>query len=465
MIIRLLNVKKVLSLLVIAILCIAIFPKPKIDAQESKTVPLTPSADTTIIGSSPDNFGNSSALSCSNIVNGDGSEHKSFLIKFDLGVIQSNAIVQSATITLTQIDGEGESVTMSVYKVTENWNEGTVTGVSIPSFDNEVTYGAIGLDGTVGQRTFSQNFSDIVQGWLQDPTTNFGLYFKSNSTSAYDHKFGSRESVSSPVLSITYSLPDEDVPAITSVTVINITDSSAEISWKTDEEASSFVDLGETSDYGIVVGSSELGVEHSVTLASLSPDTLYHFRVRSEDIEGNEAVSTDNTFTTLSKEEEVLPPKTDDTISDGIIPPMELKLASGKDGDKHYVELTWEHSKGENFDAYRIYRSEEDAISYMQIAEVDSDTTDYKDEDVVEGKTYFYVVRTVKEDLESNDSNEEVITIYRNDIEEQLDTFNFWKGLLVFNIIALPIFGVWYLRNKRRKQKKGKGRKKKKKSK
>lgn len=457
--------KKVLSLWVIAILCIAIFPKSKIDAQESKTVPLTPSADATIIGSSPDNFGNSSALSCSNIVNGDGGEYKSFLIKFDLGVIQSNAIIQSATITLTQIDGEGDSVTMSVYKVTEVWDEDIVSGVRMPNFDSKVTYGAIGLDGTVGQRTFSQNFSDLVQGWLQDPTTNFGLYFKSNLTSTYDHKFGSRESASSPVLSITYSIPDEDAPAITSVTVINIADSSAEISWKTDEEASSFVDLGETSDYGIVVGGSELRVEHSITLASLSPDTLYHFRVRSEDIEGNEAVSTDYTFTTLSKEEDILPPKTDETVSEGIIPPMKLKLTSSKDGDKHYVELAWEHSEEEDFDGYRIYRSEEDEISYVQIAEVDSDTTDYKDEDVVEGKTYFYVVRTVKGDLESSDSNEEVITIYRNDIEEQLDTFNFWKGFLVFNIIALPIFGVWYLRNKRRKQKRGKGRRKKPKSK
>jgi hypothetical protein len=93
--------------------------------------------------------------------------------------------------------------------------------------------------------------------------------------------------------------PDTTAPLISNILVGDITETRATISWTTDEEATSQVDYGTTTNYG---SSSALGVvlatSHSVTLTELERDTTYHYRVKSADNSENEAVSDDNTFTT-----------------------------------------------------------------------------------------------------------------------------------------------------------------------
>ncbi len=100
----------------------------------------------------------------------------------------------------------------------------------------------------------------------------------------------------------TDSPPASDVtaPTITSVSVSSITEGSAVITWITDEPASSQVEYGKTADYGLASTLKQgLVVSHSITLSSLEPNTTYHFRVKSRDNAGNEAVSRDYTYTTL----------------------------------------------------------------------------------------------------------------------------------------------------------------------
>jgi hypothetical protein len=87
------------------------------------------------------------------------------------------------------------------------------------------------------------------------------------------------------------------------------------ITWKTDELASSQVEYGKTTAYGSFApaqpqddptGTQSAGViDHSVTLssASLEKGATYHYRVKSKDKAGNEAVSGDGTFTTLTAQE------------------------------------------------------------------------------------------------------------------------------------------------------------------
>jgi regulation of enolase protein 1 (concanavalin A-like superfamily) len=75
---------------------------------------------------------------------------------------------------------------------------------------------------------------------------------------------------------------------------------SAEITWKTDEPATTRVEYGLTSAYGGVVESSTLETQHSVLLTGLSESTLYHYRVVSTDGLNNTSVSGDQTFLTLS---------------------------------------------------------------------------------------------------------------------------------------------------------------------
>ncbi|MEM2869840.1 MAG: fibronectin type III domain-containing protein [Thermoplasmata archaeon] len=80
---------------------------------------------------------------------------------------------------------------------------------------------------------------------------------------------------------------DTHPPVISSVSVSGITDSSAIVSWVTDEEADSRVEFGTTTSYSSSAGDDSYVIAHSVTLQGLSPGTTYHFRVRSMDRAGN----------------------------------------------------------------------------------------------------------------------------------------------------------------------------------
>jgi len=91
---------------------------------------------------------------------------------------------------------------------------------------------------------------------------------------------------------------DKIPPVITNVQVNVLNDSSVEISWETDEEATSFVEYGRTKDYGGTYGQWASTTLHVVTLDNLIPGAGYHFRVLSSDDWGNLSYSEDFVFTT-----------------------------------------------------------------------------------------------------------------------------------------------------------------------
>jgi hypothetical protein len=92
---------------------------------------------------------------------------------------------------------------------------------------------------------------------------------------------------------------DTTAPVISGGTASGITAFSSVITWTTDEPATSQVEYGLTTAYGTTTTlDSTLVTSHSVTLSGLSADTTYHYRVKSRDAAGNEAVSEDNAFTT-----------------------------------------------------------------------------------------------------------------------------------------------------------------------
>ena len=93
---------------------------------------------------------------------------------------------------------------------------------------------------------------------------------------------------------------DVTPPAISNVQAINITTSTATITWDTDEAADSEVQYGLTNAYEIgIVTNNSLVLGHAIALNGLTPGTTYHFRVGSRDGASNHAVSGDYTFTTL----------------------------------------------------------------------------------------------------------------------------------------------------------------------
>lgn len=92
--------------------------------------------------------------------------------------------------------------------------------------------------------------------------------------------------LTSPIISSVSSDPDGD---------------SAVISWETNELASSEVEYGSDTSYGMSTGELDFSprvIEHSVQLSDLVPATTYHFRVISKDSNGNTATSADYTFST-----------------------------------------------------------------------------------------------------------------------------------------------------------------------
>jgi len=95
---------------------------------------------------------------------------------------------------------------------------------------------------------------------------------------------------------------DVTAPVLSAISVSDITTTEATITWTTDEPATSQVEYGQTTAYGLVTPlDEELVTTHTVTLTGLDPATTYHFRVKSKDAAGNLAVSDDYTFTTRAR--------------------------------------------------------------------------------------------------------------------------------------------------------------------
>lgn len=95
-------------------------------------------------------------------------------------------------------------------------------------------------------------------------------------------------------------LPDIETPTISSIEAI-ANANSAQINWITNESASSRVEFGNTSSYGQSTAEQDLSAlvqNHAVLISGLTSCTLYHFRVISRDEFLNQALGTDQSFTT-----------------------------------------------------------------------------------------------------------------------------------------------------------------------
>ena len=97
------------------------------------------------------------------------------------------------------------------------------------------------------------------------------------------------------------STPDVTPPVITNVAAQPTGQSTARITWATDEQATTRVEYGTSPDsLGSVVENPTLATSHVVDLTGLAPGTVYHFRVVSSDAKGNTATSATGQFTTLT---------------------------------------------------------------------------------------------------------------------------------------------------------------------
>lgn len=89
-------------------------------------------------------------------------------------------------------------------------------------------------------------------------------------------------------------------PQISAVVIGGITETTANISWMTDEPGTSQVQY-RASPFVLSPLDETLVTEHNVKLTGLNPGTTYHCVAMSRDAAGNHAVSLEYTFTTLGE--------------------------------------------------------------------------------------------------------------------------------------------------------------------
>jgi hypothetical protein len=182
------------------------------------SVALTTIADTYIDGGSKTtNFGGSTNL----IV--DGQPDDATILKWDLSSIPAGSTLQSASLSINVTSTSSNSY--EIYEVKRSWTESQATWKKANSSTNWQSAGAQGaLDAgstvlgtitatTTGLKTITLNAAGlaVVQGWINNPATNYGFIIRDYANSNKDDLvFSSREvavAANRPQLNIAYSPP------------------------------------------------------------------------------------------------------------------------------------------------------------------------------------------------------------------------------------------------------------------
>ncbi|MBE0480231.1 MAG: fibronectin type III domain-containing protein [Dehalococcoidia bacterium] len=144
--------------------------------------------------------------------------------------------------------------------------------------DSTVNYGiSTGLGFTASGSTYVLEHSLLLAGLWPDTT----YYFEVSSTNQY----GNATTDSNNGDYYTFKT-QQAPPSISEVIVSDITDTSATVSWTTNQKADSAVYYGNTTSLGYTAADSNFTYEHSVHLTGLNPNTVYYSRVGSTNGDG-----------------------------------------------------------------------------------------------------------------------------------------------------------------------------------
>ncbi len=159
-----------------------------------------------------------------------------------------------------------------------------------------IDYGTTTYTKNAGSTTPLQKTHSVVLTGLNKNTVYH--YRVHSSDAAMNEALGNDE-----VFSTSFACEgDTTPPTITNVQAVSITGTTATITWDTDENTTSAVDFGISITYGGNVWAETLAKTHSMVLTGLTPGTMYHFRVTSKDVAKNQAISSDNFFSTTTAE-------------------------------------------------------------------------------------------------------------------------------------------------------------------
>jgi hypothetical protein len=216
-------------------------------------VTLTPAADTTIFQEN----GDASDAKGQNLFAGGntlGNFRRAF-VRFDVaGTIPAGSTINGARLDLALNRAKGNPVDVYLFAAAAAWGEGTSASVDpggggAPATPGDATWtmrvypgtawlspggdtaaspsARSPIDVTLGTWSWGPTaaMTSDVQSWLDNPATNFGWQIRADELQAPPsaRRFGSRESATPPVLTITYTPPGgggpgprsaDDVPAL-----------------------------------------------------------------------------------------------------------------------------------------------------------------------------------------------------------------------------------------------------------
>ena len=213
-----------------------------------------------------------------------------FLVRGD-GRIDNIKLPETTVNTAPTVDaGVAQTIALSV----DATLDGTVSDDGLPTTPGTVTTLWTLISGPTGGTVL---FADATQ---VDTTANFSV----EGTYVLDLDADDSELANNDQITITVNAGGADTTAPTIVGAISttVTETTAILTWVTDELTTSTVNYGENIPYSEIDNTDNvLATNHSITLSNLTPETEYHFEVISSDGADNSATSADQSFTTSTQ--------------------------------------------------------------------------------------------------------------------------------------------------------------------
>ena len=181
-----------------------------------------------------------------------------------------------------------------VYSSLVTYSSATITWTTANNSDSQVDYGSSILYGQSSPIITNLTTSHSVLLSNLQPKTIYHYQVKSRDTAGIQLVFGDQTFVTAPSVISDFTAP------VLSLIIASVTNPvSATVQWVSNEAASSQIEYGLTSSYGqFSTLDTSLVYLHSILLTQLTPNSLYHFKVKSVDGSGNTTTSADNTFST-----------------------------------------------------------------------------------------------------------------------------------------------------------------------
>ena len=205
-------------------------------------------------------------------------------------------------------DGTGDTTSAEHSFKTKAFTISGVTAASITTNSATITWNTnvattsnveYGLDTSYGST------APMSADTTADSTIHIVVLSGLSPNTTYHYRVKSKDASSNEVVSADHAFttqPDMP-PVISNVAWSGIATTTVIIGWDTDELATSQVEYGPTTSYGLSSPlDSTLVTSHNIVLSGLSPDTAYHYKVKSTDASENEAISTGYTFTGVNLE-------------------------------------------------------------------------------------------------------------------------------------------------------------------